>query len=220
MEGDLGLMTGRGQRERKRSYKDFLREEVEDDEDLVQEEEQLVIGNLKARKSHKKRRRLGDCPHRWASGSEGPDLYGMESPVSSPWYQTCESPDEWTTERSDETGEDITVPSSEGSTASSSHTDPAVDSPVPEGPEVDPVSAAAHLQLLGESLSHIGLRLHGTKEMMAVSGSLSVLLDSMLCALVPLTGLTSLVPELRSSPSHSHTLAKTLDNIAYIMPGL
>ncbi|XP_042160350.1 HMG box-containing protein 4-like [Oncorhynchus tshawytscha] len=107
----------------------------------------------------------------------------------------------------------------EASTASCSLMTPdTTDSPMLTGPEVDPVNAAAHLQLLGESLSHIGHRLQGTKEMMAVSGSLSVLLDSLLCALAPLACLTSLVPELRSCPSH--TLAETLDNIAYVMPGL
>ncbi|KAJ8001717.1 hypothetical protein DPEC_G00172350 [Dallia pectoralis] len=233
MEGDLSLSSGRGQRERKRSYKDFLREEVEDDDDLGQDEEQLVISNHNAKKSNKKRRCLGDDPHRWAGGTEKAGRYSTESPVSSPQCQTSESPNGWTTERSDETGEDVTMPSfwmymddlqidrcSEASTASSGQAPPATDSPVSGGSEVDLVSAAAHLQLLGESLSHIGHRLHGTKEMIAVSGSLSVLLDSLLCALAPLTCLTSLVPELRSSPSHAHTLAKSLDNIAYIMPGL
>uniref|UniRef100_A0A4W5PXK6 Uncharacterized protein n=1 Tax=Hucho hucho TaxID=62062 RepID=A0A4W5PXK6_9TELE len=97
----------------------------------------------------------------------------------------------------------------EASTASCSLMTPdTTDSPILTGPEVDPVNAAAHLQLLGESLSHIGHRLQGTKEMMAVSGSLSVLLDSLLCALAPLACLTSLVPELRSCPSHSHTLVR------------
>ncbi|CAB1344494.1 unnamed protein product [Coregonus sp. 'balchen'] len=190
MEGEVGLVTGRSQREKKRSYKDFLRED--DDDDLVEDEEQLVVKECKYKKSYKKKRRhSGDHthPHRWTNGSAGPELDG----VSHHDHQTCESPDEWMTE-----GERIDE----------------------VRPEVDPVNAAAHLQLLGESLSHIGHRLQGTKEMMAVSGSLSVLLDSLLCALAPLACLTSLVPELRSCPSHSHTLAKTLDNIAYVMPGL
>ena len=52
----------------------------------------------------------------------------------------------------------------------------------------------------------------------AVSGSLSVLLDSLLCALGPLICLTQQVPELNVVPQE--TLTKTLDNIAYIMPGL
>ncbi|XP_069053277.1 HMG domain-containing protein 4a [Lepisosteus oculatus] len=85
-------------------------------------------------------------------------------------------------------------------------------------PEVDPIDAAAHLQLLGESLSLIGHRLQETEGMVAVSGSLSVLLDSILCALGPLTCLTAQVPELNSCPRH--VLSNTLDNIAYVMPGL
>ncbi|TRY91431.1 hypothetical protein DNTS_018798 [Danionella cerebrum] len=85
-------------------------------------------------------------------------------------------------------------------------------------PDVDPIDAAAHLQLLGESLSLIGHRLQETEGMVAVSGSLSVLLDSILCALGPLTCLTAQVPALNGCPRT--VLSKTLDNIAYIMPGL
>ncbi|KAI7803029.1 putative HMG domain-containing protein 4 [Triplophysa rosa] len=85
-------------------------------------------------------------------------------------------------------------------------------------PDVDPIDAAAHLQLLGESLSLIGHRLQETEGMVAVSGSLSVLLDSILCALGPLTCLTAQVPQLNGCPRN--LLSNTLDNIAYIMPGL
>ncbi|XP_060882881.1 HMG domain-containing protein 4a isoform X1 [Labrus mixtus] len=85
-------------------------------------------------------------------------------------------------------------------------------------PDVDPIDAAAHLQLLGESLSLIGHRLQETEGMVAVSGSLSVLLDSILCALGPLTCLTAQIPKLNGCPRN--VLSNTLDNIAYIMPGL
>ncbi|XP_031726890.1 HMG domain-containing protein 4a [Anarrhichthys ocellatus] len=85
-------------------------------------------------------------------------------------------------------------------------------------PEVDPIDAAAHLQLLGESLSLIGHRLQETEGMVAVSGSLSVLLDSILCALGPLNCLTAQIPQLNGCPRN--VLSNTLDNIAYIMPGL
>ena len=54
--------------------------------------------------------------------------------------------------------------------------------------------------------------------LIAVQGSLSVLLDSMLCAIAPLMCLTNQLDELNGC-SHQ-TLMKTLDNIAYIMPGL
>ncbi|XP_058876955.1 HMG domain-containing protein 4-like [Acipenser ruthenus] len=85
-------------------------------------------------------------------------------------------------------------------------------------PESDPIDVAAHLQLLGESLSLIGHRLQETEGMVAVSGSLSVLLDSILCALGPLTCLTSHVPEINGCPKP--VLSNTLDNVAYVMPGL
>ncbi|KAM3623215.1 uncharacterized protein V6R79_008493 [Siganus canaliculatus] len=84
--------------------------------------------------------------------------------------------------------------------------------------EQDPVSAAAHLHLLGESLSLIGCHLQETDKLVCTSSSLSLLLDSMLCALVPLVCLTTEIPELRSCTQH--TLASTLENIAYVMPGM
>ncbi|XP_030063961.1 HMG domain-containing protein 4 isoform X2 [Microcaecilia unicolor] len=94
----------------------------------------------------------------------------------------------------------------------------AVSSSPAKVPETDPIDVAAHLQLLGESLSLIGHRLQETEGMVAVSGSLSVLLDSIICALGPLACLTAQVPQLNSCPKQ--VLSNTLDNIAYIMPGL
>ncbi|XP_033479164.2 uncharacterized protein hmgxb4b isoform X1 [Epinephelus lanceolatus] len=82
----------------------------------------------------------------------------------------------------------------------------------------DPVSAAAHLHLLGESLSLIGHHLQETDKMISMSSSLSLLLDSLLCALAPLICLSAQIPELRSCTQH--TLASALENIAYVMPGL
>ncbi|XP_021933163.1 HMG domain-containing protein 4 isoform X2 [Zootermopsis nevadensis] len=81
-----------------------------------------------------------------------------------------------------------------------------------------PVDVAAHLKLLGESLTIIGERLKEHEGQIAVSGSLSVLLDSLLCALGPLTCLTQQVPETNGCPQE--LLNKILDNIAYFMPGL
>jgi len=81
-----------------------------------------------------------------------------------------------------------------------------------------PVDVAAHLTLLGESLSVIGERLTEHEGQIAVSGSLSVLLDSLLCSLGPLLCLTQRVPELDGADPQ--TLAQILDNVAYIMPGL
>lgn len=84
---------------------------------------------------------------------------------------------------------------------------------------IEPIDAAAHLKLLGESLSVIGQRLTEHKGQIAVSGSLSVLLDSLLCAMGPLVCMTKQVAPLqRAIPDEK--LIKILDNIAYIMPGL
>jgi len=82
----------------------------------------------------------------------------------------------------------------------------------------EPLDCAAHLKLLGESLSVIGERLTEHEGQIAVSGSLSVLLDSLLCAVAPLLCMTQQVPELNGIPEEK--LKRMLDNIAYIMPGL
>lgn len=81
-----------------------------------------------------------------------------------------------------------------------------------------PMDVAAHLRLLGESLTIIGERLTEHEGQIAVSGSFSVLLDSLLCALGPLLCLTQQVPELNVIPQDQ--LSQLMDNIAYIMPGL
>ncbi|XP_071744626.1 HMG box-containing protein 4 [Lepeophtheirus salmonis] len=82
----------------------------------------------------------------------------------------------------------------------------------------EPMDSAAHLKLLGESLSIIGERLTEHEGQIAVSGSLSVLLDSLICAMGPLMCLTQQVPELNTVPQNK--LSSILDNVAYIMPGL
>ncbi|VVC40032.1 Hypothetical protein CINCED_3A025197 [Cinara cedri] len=81
-----------------------------------------------------------------------------------------------------------------------------------------PIHVAAHLALLGESLTKIGQRLKEHQGQIAVNGSVSVLLDSLLCTLGPLMCLTQQVPEL--NVNSQETLSKIMDDIAYIMPGL
>lgn len=81
-----------------------------------------------------------------------------------------------------------------------------------------PIDVAAHLKLLGESLTIIGERLKEHEGQIAVSGTLSVLLDSLICALGPLLCLTQQVPG--TDGAKPETLSQMLDNIAYIMPGL
>ncbi|WAR23131.1 HMGX4-like protein [Mya arenaria] len=92
-----------------------------------------------------------------------------------------------------------------------------INSPV-KGFGIEPVDVAAHLKIVGESLSIIGMKLQEHRGLIAVQGSLSVLLDSMLCAVAPLMCLTAVLPETDGLPAETHL--KTLDNIAYIMPGL
>ncbi|XP_068210025.1 HMG box-containing protein 4 [Palaemon carinicauda] len=82
-----------------------------------------------------------------------------------------------------------------------------------------PIDVAAHIKLLGESLNNIGQKLKEHEGQIAVSGSLSVLLDSMLCVLGPLTCLTAQVEQMRGAVPET-TLMTILDNIAYIMPGI
>lgn len=85
---------------------------------------------------------------------------------------------------------------------------------------LEPIDVAAHLKLLGDSLSIIGERLKEHEGQITVSGSLSVLLDSLLCSVAPLMCLTTHIPGMENRKSLSDNLHATMDNIAYIMPGL
>lgn len=88
-------------------------------------------------------------------------------------------------------------------------------------PSFQPIDIAAHLKLLGDSLECIGERLKEHEGQITVSGSLSVLLDSLLCSLGPLICLTAHIPDFGENLDHLHTtFSDTLDNIAYVMPGL
>ncbi|XP_055537451.1 HMG box-containing protein 4 isoform X2 [Wyeomyia smithii] len=88
-------------------------------------------------------------------------------------------------------------------------------------PGCQPSDVAAHLKLLGDSLTIIGERLKEHEGQIAVSGSLSVLLDSLLCSLGPLMCLTVHIPGLQPDAEHlKEVFQNTLDNIAYVMPGL
>ncbi|XP_005094637.1 HMG box-containing protein 4 isoform X2 [Aplysia californica] len=91
-------------------------------------------------------------------------------------------------------------------------------SPTKQNFSIEPIDVAAHLKLLGESLSIIGMRLQEHKGMIAVQGSLSVLLDSLLCACGPLLCLTQQIPGMDGCSPSVH--AQTLDSVAYVMPGL
>lgn len=96
---------------------------------------------------------------------------------------------------------------------------PPIPMPVLRVTGTEPLDSAAHLKLLGESLKGLGQRLNERKGQIPVTGSLCVLLDSMLCAMAPLLCVTQQVPELQEAIPQE-TLNKMLDNIAYIIPGL
>jgi len=96
---------------------------------------------------------------------------------------------------------------------------PAIPMPVLRVTGTEPLDSAAHLKLLGESLIGLGQRLNERKGQIPVTGSLCVLLDSMLCAMAPLLCVTQQVPELQEAIPQE-TLNKMLDNVAYIIPGL
>ncbi|XP_055626442.1 HMG box-containing protein 4 isoform X2 [Toxorhynchites rutilus septentrionalis] len=108
----------------------------------------------------------------------------------------------------------------------SAHHHQSPDSPTKTGahskaPGFQPTDVAAHLKLLGDSLTIIGERLKEHEGQIAVSGSLSVLLDSLLCSLGPLMCLSIHIPGLQTNTEHLKELFQnTLDNIAYVMPGL
>uniref|UniRef100_A0A182JZ99 HMG box domain-containing protein n=1 Tax=Anopheles christyi TaxID=43041 RepID=A0A182JZ99_9DIPT len=107
-------------------------------------------------------------------------------------------------------------------TNSFSHSKNRKDKPVPAKPAgCMPNDVAAHLSLLGDSLTIIGERLKEHEGQITVSGSLSVLLDSLICSLGPLMCLTLQIPGLDRNSDHLRELFRnTLDNIAYVMPGL
>lgn len=87
----------------------------------------------------------------------------------------------------------------------------------------DPINIAAHLKLLGDSLSNIGesLQQHEDKGQNSITGTVSVLLDSLLCSVVPLLSLTTHIEGFGHRVAHlKDTMQNTLDNIAYVMPGL
>lgn len=83
---------------------------------------------------------------------------------------------------------------------------------------IAPVDTAAHLKLLGDSLMAIGQRILQAGVEPSAAGAYCVLLDSLLCSMGALLCLTREIPGLEQLPGAS--FAKTLDHIAYFMPGL
>lgn len=114
----------------------------------------------------------------------------------------------------------IAAPSNSSST-SSTKTSPTGSAGIYRITGQQPADIAAYLKLLGDNLTIIGERLKEHEGQITVSGSLSVLLDSILCSIGPLMCLTSHIPNLgEQSDATKEHLANILDNIAYVMPGL
>nr|KAF6368649.1 HMG-box containing 4 [Myotis myotis] len=256
---DIGLAAGRSQREKKRSYKDFLREEEEIAAQVRNSSKKKLKHSEKKKKKEEKdkERERGEKPKKKnmsayqvfckeyrvtiVADHPGIDFGELSKKLAEVWKQLPEKDKliwkqkaqylQHKQNKAEATTVKRKASSSEGSmkvkASSAGVLSPQKKSPpttmlLPaspaKAPETEPIDVAAHLQLLGESLSLIGHRLQETEGMVAVSGSLSVLLDSIICALGPLACLTTQLPELNGCPKQ--VLANTLDNIAYIMPGL
>ena len=80
-----------------------------------------------------------------------------------------------------------------------------------------PMSVAAHLKVLGESMSSIGHKL-SQQNSQDLASPLSDLLDSLLCSLDCLMFLTCVDPKLNGCPLSTHH--RMMDNVGYIMPGV
>nr|XP_026691149.1 transcription factor protein isoform X2 [Ciona intestinalis] len=86
-------------------------------------------------------------------------------------------------------------------------------------PSVEAIDAAAHFHLLGEALLAIGKTVRASRSVASTTGTLSLLLDSMVCSFVPLLTLTNQVPELNGALP-DELMSDTFANISYYMPGL
>lgn len=84
-------------------------------------------------------------------------------------------------------------------------------------PSTEPLDSAAYFSLLGESFSNLSAKTKtGTQ---TIQGADTVLLDSLLCAMVPLISLLRQIPELQDCVDQA-TLKNCFSNIAHIVPGL
>lgn len=84
-------------------------------------------------------------------------------------------------------------------------------------PSSEPLDSAAFFSLLGESFSNLSAKTKtGTQ---TIQGADTVLLDSLLCAMVPLISLLRQIPELHDCVDQD-TLKNCFSNIAHIVPGL
>ncbi|KAA8594949.1 hypothetical protein FQN60_012084 [Etheostoma spectabile] len=230
MDGEAGPVCGGSQREKKRSCKDLMMEVEEleepdsDFEECITKKLYKVDSGSALEASPSSMLEYWVYPENQHSMADCPITKTITSPATPVTHRPCPFiPVSSSVAAVDSTVCSVVIPmmsspiSSMCSPISSALDTLSSTSTSPGCADQDPVSAAAHLHLLGESLSLIGHHLQETNKMVSMSSSLSLLLDSLLCALAPLICLTAQIPELRSCTQH--TLASTLGNIAYVMPG-
>ncbi|CAL8328922.1 unnamed protein product [Lota lota] len=220
MDVESGLVIGHSQRERKRSYRDFLLD-VDDvvEQDSSDQEFSTTVTHKEPGSPLAEYWDYLNDKHNSFESTFTSHYDFVTNPIAHHRpYPIISMPGLQTTTKSPMTYMEA-VPSFSGPTtdqASVSHSSPECGDV--SGADLVVVNAAAHLHLMGESLALIGHELQETDKAVCASSSMSLLMDSMLCALVPLVSLTSLMPEFRGVPQH--TLADAMENIAYMMPGL
>lgn len=84
-------------------------------------------------------------------------------------------------------------------------------------PSTEPLDSAAYFSLLGDTFGNLSAKTKLGSQV--VQGADTVLLDSLLCAMVPLMALLRQIPELSDCIDPS-TLRNCFSNIAHIVPGL
>ncbi|KAG7281643.1 hypothetical protein CRUP_019155 [Coryphaenoides rupestris] len=235
MDGESGLVIGRSQRERKRTYRDFLLD-VDHGEEWDSSDQEFSAGVTHKLLQYDSE----DNPLHTVSPAEG-TIEEPASPLAEYWVYLNDKHNSFESTLTSHHNcvthpiahhtpyPIISMPGSPaangspmdytegGTSVSGLMAEPSVCGDV-SGADLVLVNAAAHLHLLGESLALIGHELHETDKAVCVSSSVSLLMDSLLCALVPLVSLTAAMPEFRDVPQH--TLADAMENIAYMMPGL
>lgn len=82
---------------------------------------------------------------------------------------------------------------------------------------------ASHLHILGDSLNAISTKLNNltnNEKGLNESDALDLLLDSAVCAMCPLIGLTNLISPRLNGSCDERTQKQLLDNVAFLMPGI
>ncbi|XP_076812813.1 uncharacterized protein LOC143459506 isoform X2 [Clavelina lepadiformis] len=86
-------------------------------------------------------------------------------------------------------------------------------------PSLEPIDAAAHFNLLGQSLTNIGNQLRNSAQASSATVMIPLLLDSLVCSFGPLLTLVNQIPQLNGAVPDT-LMSETLANIAHLMPGI